>query len=53
MCDKAFSEDSFMLKYYLDRHKMYDEVVHDFLPTLKCISYWFVTSKIINKLYNA
>ena len=52
LVDKAFSEDSFLLKYYLYRYKtqkMCDKVVDNFLPTLKFPD-WFVTSKMIKKL---
>ena len=31
---------------------MYDKVVDDFLPALKFIPNWFVTSKMIKKLHN-
>ena len=46
MCDKAFSEDPFMLKYCFDRCKtqeMCDKAVDD----------WFITNKMIKKLYRA
>ena len=52
MCEKAFSEDSFMLKYCLDRYKtqeMHDKAVNNFLPTLKFVPHWFITSKMIKK----
>ena len=42
-----------MLKYCLDRIKtqeMYDKAIDSFLPTLKFVPDWFVTSKIIKKL---
>ena len=31
---------------------MYDKVVVDFLPALKFVPNWFVTSKMIKKLHN-
>ena len=55
MCDKAFSEDPFMLKYCLDRYKtqeMCGKAVDDFLPTLKFVPDCLVTSKMIKKLYD-
>ena len=55
MCDKAFFEDPFMLKYCLDRYKtqeMCGKAVDDFLPTLKFVPDWLVTSKMIKKLYD-
>ena len=56
MCDRAFSEDPFILKYFLDRYKtqeMCDIAVDNFLPTLKFAPDWFVRRKMIKKLYNA
>ena len=56
MCDKAVSEDHFMLKYYHDRYKtqeMCDKAVDGFLSALKFVLDWFVTSKMIKKLYTA
>ena len=56
MCDKAISNDPFMLKYYLDRNKtqeMCDKAVNDFLPTLNFVPDRFVTSKMNKKLHNA
>ena len=51
MWDKIVSEDPFKLKYFHDRHKtqeMCDKAVDDFLPALKCLPNWFVTSKMIS-----
>ena len=51
ICDKAVSEDSFILKYYHNSHKtqkISDEAVVDFLQGLKFLLYWVVTSKIQN-----
>ena len=33
--------------------KMCDEAVDDFLATLKLIPYWFITGKVIKKLFTA
>ena len=55
MYDKVVSNDPFTLKYCLGRYKnqeMCDEAVDDFLPTLRFVSDWFVTSKKIKKLDN-
>ena len=54
MCDKSASENPFMLKYCHDRYKtqeLCDKVVDGFLPALKFVLDWFVTSKMIKKLY--
>ena len=43
-----------MLKYYLDRYKtqkMCDKAVDAFLPTLKYVFDWFITNKMLEKLY--
>ena len=56
MRDKAFPEDSFMLKYCLGKfetQEMSDKAVDSFLLTLKFVPDWFVTSRIIKKLYNS
>ena len=53
MCDKAFPEDSFILKYCLDRYKtqeMSDKAVDNFSSTLKFVPDWFVTSKTMKNL---
>ena len=45
-----------MLKYCFDRCKtqeMCNKAVDDFLPTLKFVPNWFITSKMIKRLYNA
>ena len=52
MCDKAVSNDGFMLKYCINRYKtqaMCDEAIDDFLPALKFNPHWFVTSKMMKK----
>ena len=45
MSDKAFSEDSSMLKCCLDidiKLKECDKPTDNFLPTLKLVPFWFV-----------
>ena len=47
MCDKAVSEDPFLLVYCPDKYitqKICDEAVANSLATLKPICNWFVTS---------
>ena len=54
MCDKAASNDSFMLKYCLNRYtiqKMCHKAVDDFLPALKFVFNWFVTIKMIKFIH--
>ena len=49
MCDKIVSGDLFMLKYFLDRYKtqeMCDKAADAFLPPLKFVPDWYVTSMI-------
>ena len=49
MCNKIVSGDAFILKHFLDRYKtqgMRDKAVDAFLPTLKFIPDWYVTSMI-------
>ena len=49
-----FSEDHFMLQYCPDRHKaqkMCCKAVDSCLSTLKFVPDWFVTDKMIKKLY--
>ena len=56
MCDKTVSDDFFMLKYFLDRYKtqkISDKAVDNFLPALKFLPEWFLTSKMIKKLDDA
>ena len=53
ICNKAVSNDPFMIKYCLDRYKaqeMCDKAVDDFLPALKFVPNWFVISKMVKKL---
>ena len=52
MCDKAVSNNPFMLKDFFDRYKtqeMCNKAVTDFLTASKFVSDWFVTSKVIKK----
>ena len=54
MCNKAVSENPFMLKYCHDKYKtqeICDKVADDFLPALKFVPDWFVTSKMIKKTF--
>ena len=56
MCDRVVSEDSFLIVYCSDKYitqKMCDEAVDDSLATLKLIPDWFITSKMIKKLFTA
>ena len=56
MCDRVASEDPFMLVYCPDKYKsqrMCDEAVDHCLTVLKFIPDWFVTSKMIKKLFTA
>ena len=54
ICGKIVLEDAFMLKCFLDRYKtqeMCGKAAEDFLPTLKFVPDWYVTS-MIKKLYD-
>ena len=56
MCDRVVSEDPFFILYCPDKYidqKVCDEAVDDSLATLKLIPDWFVTSKMIKKLFTA
>ena len=55
MCDKAFSEALFMLKNCLDRYKTQeiDKAVDKIFATITLVNDWFLTKKMIKKLYNA
>ena len=56
MCNKISSEDPFQLRYCHDTHKtqeMCNKVDGDFLPALKFVPDWFVTSKKIKNLLTA
>ena len=53
---KILSDDPFKLKYCHDRYKtqeMFTKFVGDFLPALKFVFNWLVTSKMIKKLLTA
>ena len=54
MCDRVVSEDTFLIVYCPDKYKtqkICDKAVDDSLATLKLIPDWFVTSRMIKKLY--
>ena len=56
MRDKIISDDPFSLGYVPDQYKtqqMCDKAVDDCLAALKFVPYWFVTSKMIKKLFTA
>ena len=56
MCERVVSEDSLSVGYVSDLYKtqkMSDKAIDDSLAALKFVSNWFVTSKIIKKLYAA
>ena len=56
MRDSSVSEDPFLIVYCPDKYKtqrMCDKAVDDSLAALKLISYWFVTSKMIKKIFTA
>ena len=54
MCGRVVSEDPFLIVYCLDKYitqKICGEAVDDSLAALKLIPDWFVTSKMIKKLF--
>ena len=56
MLDRVVSKNPFLILYCPDKsitQKMCDEVVDDSLATLRLIPDWFVTSKMIKKLFTA
>ena len=56
MYDRFISDDPFSLRYIPEKYEtqqMFDETVDDFLPTLNFVFDWFVTSKMIKKLFTA
>ena len=56
MGEKFVSDNHFELKYCHDRYKtqeMCNKAVDDFLPALKFVPNWFVTSKMIKKVLTA
>ena len=56
MCDRVVSEDLFLIVCCPNKYitqKMCDEAVDDFLTALQVIPDWFVTSRIIKKLFTA
>ena len=53
MCDKLVSEEFFMLKYCLDKHKsekMCDKAVDACLSALQFVPDWFVPNKMLEIL---
>ena len=55
MCGKAVLNAPFLLKYYLSWYQtqeVCDKAVDDFLPALKFVPGWFVTSKRVRRLKN-
>ena len=56
MCNSVVFEDPFLIVYSPDKYitqKMCGEAVDDSLATLKLVPDWFVTSKMIKKLFTA
>ena len=56
MCGRVVSKHPFLVVYCPDKYitqKMCDEAVDDSLATLKLIPDWYVTSKMIKKLFTA
>ena len=56
MCNSIITEDPFSIRNGPDKYKtqhMCDKAVDDCLVTLKFVSDWFVTSKMIEKLFTA
>ena len=56
MCDNIISKNSFMLKYCRDKYitqKMCEKAANGFSPTLNFVPDWFVTTKMIKKLFTA
>ena len=56
MCYNIISEDPFSIKIALDQYetqKMCDKTVDDCLAALKFVPDWFVTSKMIKRLFTA
>ena len=54
MCDRAVSDDTFLIVYYPNKYitqKMCNKAVDNSLETLKVIPAWFVTSKMIKKIF--
>ena len=54
MCVRVVSEDLFLIVYCPDKYKtqrICDEAVDDSLVALKLIPDWFVTGKVVRKLY--
>lgn len=55
VCDKIISKDLFILQYCLDRYKtqkMFDKAVVAFLVALNIVLSWFVTCKVLAKIFD-
>ena len=50
MCQRVVSEDLSLIVYCPNKY-MCDEAVDDFLAALRLIRDWFVTSRMIKRLY--
>ena len=53
---EVVSDDSFLIAYYPDNcvtQKMYDKAVDNYIASLKYIPDWFLTNKMIKKLFKA
>ena len=56
ICDLVVSLYPFLVILWPDKYiiqEMYDEAIADSLASLKLVTDWFVTSKMIKKLYTA
>ena len=56
MCNKIIPKNPFVLKNCPDKYitqNMCDAAVDNFLPTLNFVCDWFVTSKMMKKLFTA
>ena len=56
MSDRITSDDPFSLRYVPNQYKaqqICNKAVHDCIAALKFIPDWFVTNKMINKIFTA
>ena len=56
ICERVVSEDPSLIVYCTDKYitqRLCDEAADDSLAALKLVPEWFVTSKMIKKLYTA
>ena len=54
ICERVVSEDPSLIVYCTDKYitqRLCDEAADDSLAALKLVPEWFVTSKMIKKLY--